>query len=595
MTASRTWHDYAFLLDSLVDPPMLAAAIARAADLGVEPHDVLLSSAAVTPQAYVEAVASQIGVAALRPGQPPLAPTALVDGTALGPRLLAVMAYDHASRGAAMALATPDVMDSLESRELRGKRLDQAVGGLRQLDPALSADGSIYLWQQLALLVVLGLMLGGGAIAPDTTCLVLMTGLSVPFFLVVLFRMIVLATVLSGDAAGGAINRNRQSDAELPHYALLVPLFRETAVLPDLVEALCRIDYPAAKLDCILILEASDRQTIALARSLILPPFMRIVVVPDCAPRTKPKALNYALQLARGDLVAVFDAEDVPDPQQLRKAVQAFEVGGPGVVCVQARLAIHNARANWLTRQFALEYAALFEGLLPALVRFRLPVPLGGTSNHFRRTFLQASGAWDPHNVTEDADLGMRIARRGGRIMMIRSFTWEEAPSRLAPWMKQRTRWLKGWMQTYLVHSRNPAQLARSLGVTGFLAFQALIGGVLLSSLLHPLFYIWMGWELWRGNFLAGSTGALEQGLLILAGFNLIAGFASSMAVAAVAAARTGKPSLSPHVVTMPIYWLLACWAAWRAVIQLVIAPHFWEKTEHAARRHSGIAAANRR
>jgi cellulose synthase/poly-beta-1,6-N-acetylglucosamine synthase-like glycosyltransferase len=312
----------------------------------------------------------------------------------------------------------------------------------------------------------------------------------------VVFRVVVLFTLL-GDIVSplGRSRRNSIADCDLPSYSVLVPLFREVAVLPDLVDALGRIDHPPAKLDCMLVLEASDRATITAARAIALPPFMRIVVVPDCAPRTKPKALNYALQLARGELVAVYDAEDVPDPGQLRAAVQAFAAGGQRVVCVQAELAIHNASDSWITRQFALEYAALFRGLLPALARLRLPIPLGGTSNHFRRSFLDASGGWDPHNVTEDADLGIRIARRGGLVATIRSVTWEEAPSRLQPWIRQRTRWLKGWLQTYLVHMRNAAKL-RELGLVSFLAFQALMGGILLSCLLHPLFYIWMGWEL---------------------------------------------------------------------------------------------------
>ncbi|MEQ1613264.1 MAG: glycosyltransferase family 2 protein, partial [Hyphomicrobiaceae bacterium] len=316
-----------------------------------------------------------------------------------------------------------------------------------------------------------------------------------------------------------------------------------------------------------------------------LPPFMRIVVVPDCLPRTKPKALNYAMQLARGDFVTVFDAEDVPDPQQLRKAVLAFATGGANVVCVQASLAIHNARASWLTRQFSLEYSALFAGLLPALARFRLPVPLGGTSNHFRRSFLEAAGGWDPHNVTEDADLGIRIARRGGLIATIPSITWEEAPERLRPWTRQRTRWLKGWMQTYLVHMRSPAKLWRELGTVSFLAFQALMGGVLLSCLLHPVFYAWMAWEVWTGEFMSASAGPIEQGMMLLAGFNLVAGFASAMATAAITAGRARGLSHVPHVLLMPLYWLLVSFATWRALFQLAHAPHLWEKTEHKARR----------
>jgi glycosyltransferase XagB len=408
--------------------------------------------------------------------------------------------------------------------------------------------------------------------------------ISLPFFMVVLFRLVALWSTVRGDSFDRLARALPRLEHELPHYSVLVPLFREAAVLPDLIKALSLLDYPAEKLDCVLILEASDAPTITLARQLQLPPFIRILVVPDCEPRTKPKALNYALQTASGSFVAVYDAEDIPDPAQLRKAVAAFDAGGPNVVCVQARLAIHNAQKSWLTRQFALEYAALFEGLLPTLTRFRLPVPLGGTSNHFRRDFLEQCGGWDPYNVTEDADLGIRIARAGARIEMIQSTTWEEAPTRLRPWIGQRTRWLKGWMQTYLVHMRHPSKLWLDLRPVEFLAFQALLGGIILSSLFHPVFYIIAGWELATGDLWSTSTEILDHSLLVLATFNLVAGYVSAMALAVIATCRSGRGQLSIFVLLMPVYWLLVSFAAWRALIQLATAPHFWEKTEHAAR-----------
>ena len=111
------------------------------------------------------------------------------------------------------------------------------------------------------------------------------------------------------------------------------------------------------------------------------------------------------------------------------------------------------------------------------------------------------------------------------------------------------------------------------------------MGGVLLSSLFHPLFYLLLAWELWTGEFLASSGAILDQGFLLLAGFNMIAGYVSAMALAAVATMRSGRRALSPYVLLMPVYWLLISYAAWRAMVQLAVAPHFWEKTEHAARR----------
>ena len=578
-------RQYSFLVGPLCSEAELFQATSRALGQSVRPHDILLSEGVITRDAYVEFLAMHLRIAFLRPGQVPLGSIILIDGTNFDPDVLAKIAIDYRAHDQEIAFATPDALDSLESPQIRERRLNRAVRGLRHLDPKLSAAGPIKLWQLVAMLIGIGLVIGGSVVAPAATRTALLVCITVPFFLVVLFRVIALGMAIQGAGPSNSGASRPRTDSELPVYSIMVPLFREFEVLPDLIAALSRLDYPAAKLDCMLILEASDRQTIALARKLALPAYMRVVVVPDCAPRTKPKALNYAMQLARGGYIVVYDAEDMPDPLQLRKAMAAFDAGGEKVVCVQASLAIHNARASWLTRQFALEYAALFDGLLPALTRYRLPVPLGGTSNHFRRDFLERIGGWDPYNVTEDADLGMRIARAHGQIVMIRSTTWEEAPARLRPWIGQRTRWLKGWMQTYLVHMRSPGRLLGELGFVDFAAFQALMGGVLLSSLFHPLFYLLVAWELWTGEFLASSGAILDQGFLLLAGFNMIAGYVSAMALAAVATMRSGRRALSPYVLLMPVYWLLISYAAWRAMVQLAVAPHFWEKTDHAARR----------
>lgn len=212
-------------------------------------------------------------------------------------------------------------------------------------------------------------------------------------------------------------------------------------------------------------------------------------MVPDLHPRTKPKALNYALPLARGEYLVIYDAEDRPERDQLRKALAAFQEGPPNLACLQAKLNLYNASDNGLTRQFTIEYDALFEGLLPALDRLQLPIPLGGTSNHFRVSALKWLMAWDPFNVTEDADLGTRLARSRYRCRVLDSTTFEEAPPRLSSWFPQRTRWIKGYMQTWFVHMRQPARLWRELGAAGFLGFQVMIGGTVLSALVHPWFY----------------------------------------------------------------------------------------------------------
>ena len=268
---------------------------------------------------------------------------------------------------------------------------------------------------------------------------------------------------------------------------------------------MANLDYPPAKLDIKIVLEEVDTSTIEAATKLAFPGNVDLIVVPDRQPRTKPKALNYALQFATGDLAVIYDAEDRPEPDQLRKAATRFQFASPDVACLQARLDYFNPHENWLSRQFTIEYATLFRGLLPLLSRFGLPLPLGGTSNHFRIGVLRDLGAWDPFNVTEDADLGMRLHRAGYLVETLDSTTYEEACCQSVPWIKQRTRWLKGWMQTFGVHMRAPVSTLRETGLTGFLAFHAYFAGIIVSSLAHPLCYFVLAYDAWNGTlFRAG-------------------------------------------------------------------------------------------
>src|SRR5256714_5784540 len=276
----------------------------------------------------------------------------------------------------------------------------------------------------------------------------------------------------------------------MPVYTVLVPAYREAQVLPTLAQALPELDYPHDRLDVKLLLEADDTETIAAARALHLPNFIDIVVLAPSEPRTKPKACNYGLQLARGEYTVIFDAEDIPEPDQLLKTVAAFRQAGPEIACLQARLAYFNRRQNLLTRWFTAEYVMLFEFLLPALHASNLPIPLGGTSNHFRTAVLREIGAWDPYNVTEDADLGIRLHKAGYRTAVLDTTTYEEANSRYGNWIRQRSRWIKGYMQTWLVHTRHPVALWRAMGTWGFAGFQAVVGGTWITFLLNPFYAV---------------------------------------------------------------------------------------------------------
>jgi cellulose synthase/poly-beta-1,6-N-acetylglucosamine synthase-like glycosyltransferase len=298
----------------------------------------------------------------------------------------------------------------------------------------------------------------------------------------------------------------------------------------------------------LLIVESIDQETQAALRSAGPARHMRVLVVPDGTPRTKPRALQYALQFAQGDYVVVYDAEDVPEPDQLRRALAALRAAPERLGCLQAQLNIYNSRASWLTRQFTVEYTALFDCILPTLERLDLPVPLGGTSNHFPRAVLDAVGGWDPFNVTEDADLGIRLARAGWHVGVLPSTTWEEAPPTFRVWLGQRTRWLKGWMQTYLVHMRAPRRLWRELGAKRFLAAGA-DGGLILSALVQ-WFYVLVALEAWHGRLFGVPDSVLGHSLLWIGVFNVIAGYVSAIALGSVASARRGRlgsPPTPPH------------------------------------------------
>lgn len=378
-------------------------------------------------------------------------------------------------------------------------------------------------------------------------------------------------------------NHGAPADAELPVYTVMVPLFREARVLPILARALRDIDYPASKLDIKLIFEECDPETLAAAKALELPDHFEFIVVPDSLPRTKPKACNFALPFARGDYLVIYDAEDSPEPLQLKKAVAAFVAGDDKLACVQAQLNYYNWNENWLTRQFAVEYASFFDLLLPTMVRLGMPIPLGGTSTHFRTALLRGAGAWDPNNVTEDADLGIRLALLGYRCGVIRSTTQEEANCRLPNWLRQRSRWIKGWMQTYLVRMRHPFRLYRALGFRGFMGFQLLIGGFTLSSLVHPLFYGTAIWALADASVPANETGRLA--LAFFNGFVLISGYSLSIAAGMAAVSARGLFPLFGQTLMMPLYWLLISAAAYKALWQLLTRPFHWEKTEHGLSR----------
>ncbi len=371
-------------------------------------------------------------------------------------------------------------------------------------------------------------------------------------------------------------------EGPLPCYSVLVALYREAAVAEQLVRCLKRLDWPPSLLDIKLVCEEDDTETIAALRAQALPRHFEIVEVPPAHPRTKPKALTYALAGVRGDYLVIYDAEDRPHPGQLKEAHARFCALPRDVACLQAPLIITNAGASWLSTLFSLEYSALFRGLLPMLAHYRMPMPLGGTSNHFRTDVLKEVGGWDPFNVTEDADLGLRLFRLGYRADVLQRQTLEDAPVKLGVWMGQRTRWFKGWVQTWLVMMRRPKRLLREMGLGPCLIFHLMIGGMLLSSLLHPLIFVFLA----QGAIAmmetpADAVPASVLWLFVVDTINIFGSYLTFIALGVSSMTEHEKRLLGSRWMAVPFYWMLTSLAAWRAIIELRARPFFWMKTPH--------------
>jgi cellulose synthase/poly-beta-1,6-N-acetylglucosamine synthase-like glycosyltransferase len=374
----------------------------------------------------------------------------------------------------------------------------------------------------------------------------------------------------------------RLPDRQLPVYTVIAALYREAKSVASLMQAIDAFDYPREKLQVILALEPNDLATRAAIARLGPIPHVQVLIASTTRPQTKPKALNCALPFARGSFTAVFDAEDRPDPGQLRAALDAFRSHDTDVACAQASLCIdNNNKDSWLSRTFAAEYAGQFDVFLPGLAAMRMPLPLGGSSNHFRTAVLRQVGGWDAWNVTEDADLGFRLARFGYRSVTFDSTTIEEAPIRFKAWLGQRSRWMKGWMKTWGVHMREPRRLWRQAGPRGFLTLNIIVGGNVLTALAYPILVIELLAYL-LANITGSTSGWFFTGSLApLHIATIAAGFASTVLIGLMGLARRGRLRSGWVLALTPFYWACLSIAAWRALGQLWRDPYRWEKTEH--------------
>jgi cellulose synthase/poly-beta-1,6-N-acetylglucosamine synthase-like glycosyltransferase len=374
-------------------------------------------------------------------------------------------------------------------------------------------------------------------------------------------------------------------DSALPTYTVMVPAYHEPEVINRLLANIARLDYPKSRLEVLVLVEADDDETIDALGTDDPGAHFKLVLIPPAEPRTKPKALNYGLTLARGELVAIYDAEDEPDPLQLRRAAVALRRLGPEVGCVQAKLSYNNPGQNLITKWFTLEYAMWFSYFLPGLASMRAPIPLGGTSNHFRRLALRSLGGWDPYNVTEDADLGIRMFREGYTVRVLESVTLEEANSDFVNWVKQRSRWYKGYLQTFFVHLRTPVELKREMGWKGVAHFTIFVGGTPVLAMLNPVFWFMTAlWFIGHPEFILRIFPApvYYLGLACWAFGNFLLGYLTLLSCRVI-----GRGDFLWAAMAVPLYWVMMSVAAAKAVWQLIGRPAFWEKTAHGL--HQGV------
>jgi cellulose synthase/poly-beta-1,6-N-acetylglucosamine synthase-like glycosyltransferase len=582
--------DISCLEESGFSHGLLLQARLRAAALDISPAHILLSEGKIKPVDFYRTFAHHLG-ANFTTSPPPFEKrldwaAALATGTARlsdGRWLMAPQGHSLSALHRRLSrrprhdliITTPESFTAAIDQQFGTRIADRASLDLPQTYPGYSAREGLGQWQKSILAILMGL-----------ACFGLIDGGLIWLFLCALFSAAVafgVAVRLAAFVASLPKPHNKEPDlreAQLPFYTLLVPLYREANIVDDLIGHLTRLDYPVIAHEILLLVEDEDKETRAAIAAAALPAHFRVIVAPQGKPRTKPRALNIGLLHTRGDLLVIYDAEDRPEPDQLRKAAAAFACGEDKLACLQASLAIENARDSWLTRLFAIDYAGHFDVLLWGWSRLNLPMPLGGTSNHFRTKALRDAGGWDAWNVTEDADLGLRLARRGYSCRMLASTTWEEAPHDVANWLPQRRRWMKGWMQTCLTHTRQPLRLWRELGFLRAIHILAL----LIANTFGPLVGIWVTvyvlYLMLDGSFAPSDAWTAMIAHYFWTGLAL-SGFISLFLPTLLGAWRRELYKSLPWLGLRAAHWAFMSIASVQAVYELMCRPYHWAKTRH--------------
>jgi cellulose synthase/poly-beta-1,6-N-acetylglucosamine synthase-like glycosyltransferase len=469
----------------------------------------------------------------------------------------------------------------LSHKIIGDKHVKSAVYELMNNDSLSSAIVTFTTPQLIFVFVIIALAAIGLVVSFKNTSIFINIIISSFFLIAIIFKLF-LALVGSRFELHQAVSKDEVrliKDEDLPIYTILLPVYKEDKLIKKLIWNLQSIDYPREKLDIKLIIEEDDDKTLEAVRVLDFPAIFEVIIVPFHMPKTKPKACNYALHFAKGEYLTIYDAEDVPDTDQLKKVVALFSKLPEDYICIQSALNYFNRNENFLTRMFTLEYSYWFDYMLPGLDTLDIPIPLGGTSNHFKIEHLVELGAWDPFNVTEDADLGLRAYAKGYKVAIVNSTTYEEANNEPFNWIRQRSRWIKGYMQTYLVHMRNPVTLWRKLGWKGFLGFNFFIGATPLTFLVYPLllaiFICYLVFDL------STIRTLFPDWVLFMSIFNLMVGNILMIYVNMIAVFKRRFYELILFSIANPVYWLMHSIAAYMGLYELIVKPFYWQKTNH--------------
>lgn len=468
------------------------------------------------------------------------------------------------------------------SHKLLGEKYVKAsVFELLKRDPKSSASTTFTSPQLVTIFIVIAITAIGLVLSFKNTSIIINVIISTFFLVAIIFKLF-LALVGSRFELHQAVTKTdvrNIADDTVPVYTILLPVYKEDKLIKKLIWNLQSIDYPREQLDIKLLIEEDDDKTLKAVQNLDFPAVFEVIVVPFHMPKTKPKACNYGLHFSRGKYLTIYDAEDIPDTDQLKKVVALFNKLPEKYICVQSALNYFNRNENFLTRMFTLEYSYWFDYMLPGLDTLDIPIPLGGTSNHFKMDALIELGAWDPFNVTEDADLGVRAYAKGYKVAIINSTTYEEANNEPINWIRQRSRWIKGYMQTYLVHMRNPAALLKKIGWRGFLGFNFFIGATSATFLVYPLLLgIFISYLIF--DFSTMRT-LFPDWVLFMSIFNLMVGNILMIYINMMAVFKRRYFELILFAIANPVYWLMHSAAAYMGLYQLIVNPFYWEKTNH--------------